>query len=78
MRLRLRDAASYARRMARAADDELRAEPMAPPSLSCVGAITADGRARQRAHEPDLPLIASGKPDLAERADEHLTGLGEQ
>jgi hypothetical protein len=25
-----------------------------------------------------LPLFASGEPDLAERADEHLAGFGER
>ena len=60
-----RVAASYARRMARAADDGLPTEP-------------TSARARQRACEPDLPLTASGKPDLAEQADEHLAGFGEQ
>jgi len=64
--------------MARAADDELRAAPTPSEPLSCVGAIRTDGRARKRAYEPDLPLIASGTPDLAERTDEHLTGFGER
>lgn len=73
-----RVAASYARPMARAADDELRAEPTPPEPLSCVGAIHTDGRARTRVYEPDLPLVASSTPDLAEQADEHLTGFGER
>ena len=28
--------------------------------------------------EPRLPLFASGRPDLAERADEHLAGFSER
>ncbi len=28
--------------------------------------------------EPRLPLLESGKPDLAERAEEHLAGFGER
>lgn len=28
--------------------------------------------------EPRLPLFESGKPDLAERAEEHLAGFGER
>ncbi len=28
--------------------------------------------------EPRLPLFASGDPELAERADEHLAGFGER
>ncbi len=28
--------------------------------------------------EPRLPLFASGKPDLADRVDEHLAGFGER
>jgi hypothetical protein len=28
--------------------------------------------------EPRLPLFASGRPDLAERVDEHLVGFGER
>ncbi|HZV75561.1 MAG TPA: hypothetical protein VFF79_17760 [Conexibacter sp.] len=34
--------------------------------------------ARVAGVEPRLPLFASGKPDLAERADEHLAGFGER
>jgi hypothetical protein len=63
--------------MARAADDEPHAKSAPSHSLSCVGAISTGGRARKRVDEPYLPLIASGKPDLAERVDEHLTGFGE-
>lgn len=32
--------------------------------------------AEHRAAEPTLPLFESGRPDLAERADELLEGLG--
>ena len=28
--------------------------------------------------KPRLPLFESGKPDLAERAEEHLAGFGER
>ncbi|HEX9326405.1 MAG TPA: CopG family transcriptional regulator [Reyranella sp.] len=31
-----------------------------------------------RIAESRLPLFESGKPDLAERADEHLAGFGER
>jgi hypothetical protein len=31
-----------------------------------------------RIAEPRLPLFASGQPDLADRADEHLAGFGER
>lgn len=31
-----------------------------------------------RIAEPRLPLFESGQPDLAERADEHLSGFGER
>jgi len=34
--------------------------------------------ARLQVAEPVLPLFASGQPDLAERADEHLEGFGER
>jgi len=34
--------------------------------------------ARAAGVEPRLPLFASGRPDLAERADEHLAGFGER
>ena len=33
---------------------------------------------RSRQPEPQLPLFASGQPDLAERADELLDGFGER
>ena len=33
---------------------------------------------RARHAEPNLPLFASGVPDLAERADEMLAGFGER
>jgi hypothetical protein len=34
--------------------------------------------ARVSGVEPRLPLFASGQPDLAERAEEHLAGFGER
>lgn len=34
--------------------------------------------ARHQVAEPTLPLFESGKPDLAERVDEHLSGFGDR
>ena len=39
-----------------------------------IGLVTGT----HRIAEPRLPLFASGKPDLAERADELLDGFGER
>jgi Arc/MetJ-type ribon-helix-helix transcriptional regulator len=40
------------------------------------GVELVSGRAGET--EPRLPLFESGKPDLAERAEEHLAGFGER
>lgn len=39
-----------------------------------IGLVTG----AHRVSEPRLPLFESGKPDLAERADEALDGFGER
>jgi hypothetical protein len=60
------------RSLARAAVAEGRSE--ADLIREGIDAVTA----RHRAAEPTLPLYESGAPDMAERADEYLSGFGER
>jgi Arc/MetJ-type ribon-helix-helix transcriptional regulator len=59
-------------RLERVAADSGRSEA----DLIREGIELVSGRAG--ATEPRLPLFKSGKPDLAERAEEHLAGFGER
>lgn len=64
--------AEQKRSLARAA----RAEGRSEADLIREGIDTVT--ARHRVAEPTIPLFESGSPDLAERTDEYLDGLGER